>query len=121
MDYDVENGQKDPVNPCKVDAALCQKWEAPHIKQFRWHSDLCDAVPQVISNIYRNCKYCTFTASSTLTYIHTLTIAQGLFAQPIQANLLKQWLPLSATVKGSSSGWCSIDVTRSSSGTQGYT
>lgn len=90
MDYDVQNEQQVPVIPCKVGAALCQRWEAPHIKQFRWQSDLCDAVPQVIPNIYRNCKYCTITVTSTLTYIHTLTAAQGLFAQPIQANLLKQ-------------------------------
>jgi len=51
MDYDVQNGQQVPVNPCKVGAALCQKWEAPHTKRFRWHSDLCDAVPQAIFNI----------------------------------------------------------------------
>jgi len=38
MDYDVQNGQV-PVNPCKVGAALYQKWEAPHIKRFRWHLD----------------------------------------------------------------------------------
>jgi len=69
MVYDVQNGQQVPMNPCRVGAALCQKWEAPHIKQFRWHSDLCDAVPQVISNIYRNCKYCTFTVTSTLIYL----------------------------------------------------
>jgi len=106
MDYDVQNEQQVPVIPCKVGAALCQRWEAPHIKQFRWQSDLCDAVPQVIPNIYRNCKYCTIcdfhsnlyphSDSSTRTFrpAHTSKFTEAMTAPVGYGKRLRFWLVL---------------------------
>jgi hypothetical protein len=76
---DIHSEWKIPVHQCKKHAALCCTHNISG-----GICDLCPIPVVVISNTYCNHKYCTFTVTSTLTYILLLT--QGLLDHRVEDN-----------------------------------